>query len=68
MKNNISIHATAIIEEGVTIGNNTKVWHFSHILQGSNIGSDCIIGQNVMIGPEVRIGKSCKIQNNVSLY
>lgn len=62
------IHETAIVEDGCTIGNRTKIWHFSHILQGTKLGEDCIIGQNVMIGPEVVVGNKCKIQNNVSLY
>ncbi len=66
--NNNNIHETAILDEKVNIGKNTKIWHFSHILSGSKIGANCIIGQNVMIGPDVTIGNNCKIQNNVSLY
>ena len=64
----IFIHPTAEIDENVTIGKNTKIWHFSHILSGSSIGEHCNIGQNVVIGPDVTIGKNCKIQNNVSVY
>jgi acetyltransferase-like isoleucine patch superfamily enzyme len=62
------IHETAVIDDGVEIGEGTKVWHFAHIITGSNIGKDCTIGQNVMIGPDVDIGDGCKIQNNVSVY
>ncbi|MBW2646799.1 MAG: Gfo/Idh/MocA family oxidoreductase [Deltaproteobacteria bacterium] len=62
------IHKTAEIDEGCIIGDNTKVWHFSHILSGSQIGKNCNIGQNVVIGPDVSIGNNCKIQNNVSVY
>ena len=65
---NYSIHSTACIDDGVIIGNNTKIWHFSHIMPGSIIGENCNIGQNVVIGPDVVIGKGCKIQNNVSVY
>jgi UDP-2-acetamido-3-amino-2,3-dideoxy-glucuronate N-acetyltransferase len=61
-------HHSAEIDENVTIGPGTKIWHFSHILSGSNIGENCNIGQNVAIGPDVAIGKGCKIQNNVSVY
>ncbi len=61
-------HHSAEIDERCTIGNGTKIWHFSHILSGSNIGENCNIGQNVVIGPDVTIGNSCKIQNNVSVY
>lgn len=61
-------HETAVIDDGVTIGDGVKIWHFCHLLQGTEIGPDCVIGQNVMIGPDVQIGSKCKIQNNVSLY
>jgi len=61
-------HETAIIDEGVEIGEKTKIWHFSHILSGSKIGDNCNIGQNVVIGPDAIIGNKCKIQNNVSVY
>ncbi|HEV2524334.1 MAG TPA: DapH/DapD/GlmU-related protein, partial [Gammaproteobacteria bacterium] len=61
-------HETAYVDKGCLVGKGTKVWHFSHILEGSKIGRQVIIGQNVMIGPDVHIGDFCKIQNNVSLY
>jgi len=61
-------HESAFVDEGVQIGRDTKIWHFTHILKGSRIGEGCIIGQNVMIGPDVTIGNRCKIQNNVSVY
>lgn len=61
-------HPTAIIDDNVTIGEKTKIWHFSHILAGSKIGENCNIGQNVVIGPDAIIGNKCKIQNNVSVY
>ena len=62
------VHETAVIDEPVTIGTGSKIWHFSHILSDTSIGTNCVIGQNVMIGPEVVVGDNCKIQNNVSLY
>lgn len=62
------VHETAIVDKECQIGSGTKIWHFSHILQGSKIGKRCNIGQNVVIGPDVTIGKNCKIQNNVSVY
>lgn len=61
-------HETAVVDDGVEIGNDTRIWHFSHILSGSVIGAATSIGQNVMIGPKVSVGSGCKIQNNVSLY
>ena len=67
-KSTVSIHPTAIIDDNVSIGKGTKIWHFSHILSGSKIGESCNIGQNVVIGPDAAIGNRCKIQNNVSVY
>lgn len=64
----IFIHPSSYVDEPCRIGAGTKIWHFTHILKGCDIGKDCTIGQNVMVGPEVRIGNNCKIQNNVSLY
>jgi len=61
-------HETAIIDEGCTIGNDTKIWHFSHIMSGCIIGEHCNIGQNVVISPSVILGRNVKIQNNVSVY
>jgi UDP-2-acetamido-3-amino-2,3-dideoxy-glucuronate N-acetyltransferase len=63
-----SIHETAIVDDGVTVGAGTHIWHFSHILGETSIGKNCTIGQNVMIGPRVNVGNGCKIQNNVSIY
>lgn len=62
------IHPTAIVDNGVHIGEGTKVWHFSHIMSRAAIGTYCIIGQNVFIGEDVVVGNFVKIQNNVSLY
>jgi UDP-2-acetamido-3-amino-2,3-dideoxy-glucuronate N-acetyltransferase len=62
------VHESSYVDDGVTLGGGTKIWHFSHILSGSRIGRDCSVGQNVVIGPDVNVGDRCKIQNNVSLY
>ena len=62
------IHNTAIVDENVFIGYNTKIWHWTHVSRGSKIGENCTLGQNVYIGPNVKIGNNVKIQNNVSIY
>ena len=62
------IHESSYIDDGVIIGDATRIWHFCHIISGSRIGDECTIGQNVVIGPDVTIGNRCKIQNNVSIY
>ncbi|MCD9019616.1 acyltransferase [Parachryseolinea silvisoli] len=61
-------HPSAVIDEGCTIGEGTKIWHFSHIMPGCTIGEHCNIGQNVVISPGVQLGKNVKVQNNVSIY
>jgi UDP-2-acetamido-3-amino-2,3-dideoxy-glucuronate N-acetyltransferase len=61
-------HETAVIDEGCTIGDNTKIWHFSHIMPDCIIGESCNIGQNVVVSPKVVLGNNVKIQNNVSIY
>ncbi len=61
-------HQTAVIDEGCTIGDGTKIWHFSHIMSRCTIGLNCNIGQNVVVSPEVSLGNNVKVQNNVSIY
>jgi UDP-2-acetamido-3-amino-2,3-dideoxy-glucuronate N-acetyltransferase len=61
-------HDTAIIDKDSTIGDNTKIWHFSHVQSNVSIGVNCTLGQNVNIGSNVSIGNYVKIQNNVSVY
>jgi UDP-2-acetamido-3-amino-2,3-dideoxy-glucuronate N-acetyltransferase len=65
---NFFSHPTAVVDEGCTIGQGTKIWHFSHIMPNSTIGENCNIGQNVVVSPEVVLGNNVKVQNNVSLY
>ena len=50
------VHETTIVDDGVTIGKNTKIWCFSHILKNTRIGERCNIGQNCVIGANVNIG------------
>jgi UDP-2-acetamido-3-amino-2,3-dideoxy-glucuronate N-acetyltransferase len=61
-------HDSAIIDEGASIGENCKIWHFSHIMKDAVLGQNCNVGQNVFIASQVIIGNNVKIQNNVSLY
>ena len=62
------VHDTTIVDSEVVIGENSKIWHFSHILSNSIIGHNCSFGQNCVIGPNVTIGSGVKVQNNVSIY
>lgn len=62
------VHESSYVDEGATIGENTKVWHFSHVLSGAQIGNNSVLGQNVNVGSRAIIGNGVKIQNNVSIY
>ena len=61
-------HETAVISPEAIIGKDTKIWHFSHIMNNCELGEQCNIGQNVVISPKVILGKNVKVQNNVSVY
>ena len=65
---NFYAHETALVDEGCSIGNGTKIWHFSHIMSNCTIGEKCNIGQNVVVSPAVILGNNVKVQNNVSIY
>ena len=64
----VTIHPTAIVDDGAVLGDGTRVWHWVHISSGARIGPRCSFGQNVYVGSRVVIGENCKVQNNVSIY
>jgi len=66
--NPAAAHASAVIDDGATIGAGTRVWHFAHVCAGARIGRDCSLGQGVYVGNDVVIGDGVKIQNHVSVY
>tara|TARA_Y100000816_G_C25891705_1_gene465179 strand:+ start:192 stop:701 length:510 start_codon:yes stop_codon:yes gene_type:complete len=62
------LHESSYIDDDVIIGTDSKIWHFTHIQSGAQIGKNCVLGQNVNVGNNVIIGNNVKIQNNVSIY
>ena len=64
----VTIHSSAIVDDGALIGEGTRIWHFVHVCGGAVIGERCSLGQNVFVGNRARIGNGVKVQNNVSLY
>ena len=64
----MTIHATAIVDQGAQIGDGTRIWHWVHVCAGASVGNGCSLGQNVYVGNRVVIGDNVKIQNNVSVY
>ncbi len=65
---NYYAHESSFIDNNVQIGENTKIWHFSHILSNTTIGKNCSFGQNCVVGPKVKVGNGVKVQNNISIY
>ena len=65
---NFYTHPTSVIDSGAVVGKGTKIWHFSHVMSGAQIGERCSLGQNVFVANNVTIGNNVKIQNNVSIY
>ena len=63
-----SAHESCFIDAGASIGDDTKIWHFTHVMPGARIGRGCNVGQNVVVSPDVVVGNNVRIQNNVSLY
>jgi len=61
-------HPSAVIDPGADIGDGTKVWHFSHVMDGARVGAGCVLGQNVFVARGAAVGDGCRIQNDVSIY
>lgn len=68
MAEGAEVHESAYVDDGASIGANSRVWHFCHIVGGAIIGERCSLGQNVVVMNKVRIGNNVRIQNNVSVY
>lgn len=64
----VSVHPTAIVEPGATLGAGTRVWHHAHVRSGASVGANCTLGKNVFVDAGVVIGDGTKVQNNVSVY
>jgi UDP-2-acetamido-3-amino-2,3-dideoxy-glucuronate N-acetyltransferase len=62
------VHPTAVVSEDASIGKDTRIWHFCHVMGGAKIGANCVLGQNVFVASTVQLGDGCRVQNNVSLY
>lgn len=65
---NYFVHESSYVDDNVSIGDQTKIWHFNHILNNTIIGKNCSFGQNCVVGPNVTIGNGVKVQNNISIY
>lgn len=68
MPGDVTVHKTAIVDDGAKVGAGTRIWHFSHVCADAVIGEGCSLGQNVFVADGTSIGNNVKIQNNVSVY
>jgi UDP-2-acetamido-3-amino-2,3-dideoxy-glucuronate N-acetyltransferase len=64
----VFVHPSAIVDEGASVGQGTKIWHFCHVMSGAKIGTDVVLGQNCFVADGAVIGDGCRIQNNVSVF
>jgi len=68
VSNDFFVHESAFVDDGAVIGSGTKIWHFCHVMKGTQIGENCSLGQNVFVGGRAKLGNNVRIQNNVSVY
>ena len=68
MEKQFFVHESSYVDDNVTIGKGTKIWHFCHVQKGAVLGENCSLGQNVNVANNVKIGNGVRIQNNVSVY
>lgn len=62
------IHPSAVVDNGASIGDGTRIWHWCHIMSGVEIGCNCNIGENAFVETGVKLGNGVKVKNNVALY
>jgi len=64
----VYVDPTAIIDDGVSLGDATKVWHFVHIMSGAEIGKNCVVADYVYVGRAVKIGDNVKLENRATVF
>lgn len=62
------VHATADLEDDVSVGPGTSIWHRAQVRRGARIGRDCVIGRDVFIDEGVPLGDRVKVQNGALIY
>jgi UDP-2-acetamido-3-amino-2,3-dideoxy-glucuronate N-acetyltransferase len=61
------VHEKAICETN-TIGKNTRIWAFSHIMKNVVIGDDCNLGDHSFVESGVNIGNRVTVKNGVAIW
>lgn len=67
MSQQAKVHPTALVEDGVVLGEGTAVWDSAHLRGPSTVGRDCIIGEKSYVAYGVRIGDRVKVNAFVYL-
>ena len=62
------VAASAVVEEGVTLGANVALGPNVHIRRGAVIGDGVQLGAGVVVGPNARIGSNTRLYPNVNVY
>ena len=62
------IHPTADLEDGVSVGAGTSIWHRAQVRVGARIGRECVIGRDAFIDEGVSLGDRVKVQNGALIY
>lgn len=65
--NNHYVHPQAICES-LSIGENTRIWAFAHVLPNAIIGTDCNICDGVFIENDVQVGNRVTVKCGVQLW
>lgn len=61
------VHPSALVEDGVALGDDTAVWDNAHLRTGAVVGASCIIGGKSYVAGDVRIGDRVKVNAFVYL-
>ena len=68
MAGSATVHPSAEVEDGATIGDGTSVWQLAHVRRGACVGVDCNLGRGVYIDENVVVGDRVKVQNYSLVY
>ncbi|PRQ10306.1 N-acetyltransferase [Corynebacterium sp. 13CS0277] len=62
------IHPSADLDDNVTIGDGSSIWHLSQVRGGAALGENVVVGRGAYVGTGVKIGDNVKIQNYALVY
>lgn len=63
----VFIHAAAIVETS-DIGEGTRIWAYTHVMQGASIGANSNIGEHCFIESGATVGSQATVKNGNMLW